>query len=207
MGQARIAVVDYGIGNLGSILNMLRYLHLSPDLVTSPAHLASAERILLPGVGAFDRGSMGLTDRGLGAAIVAKADAGTPVLGVCLGMQLLTSASQEGTLPGLGLISGSCVRLAPRTRVERVPHMGWNWVTPVRSHHLVAGLAEQSKFYFAHSFRIECKNDEDVLATTDYCGGFPSMIAKNNVAGAQFHPEKSHAFGMALLESFATWSP
>lgn len=200
-------MVDYGVGNLGSILNMLRYLQIVPELVDRPEELPSAERILLPGVGSFDRGVSGLTERGLGSAIVTQAALGTPVLGVCLGMQLLTEGSEEGSLSGLGLIPGSCRKLRPVERSEKVPHMGWNWVRPAREHPLVDNLPDQSKFFFAHSYHALCRDQDDILATSEYCGTFTSMVARGNVAGAQFHPEKSHAFGMALLEGFARWSP
>jgi glutamine amidotransferase len=207
MSTASVSVVDYGLGNLGSVLNMFRRIDVEAELVREPEDVVTASRLLLPGVGSFDAGVAGLAKSGLGEALVAAVRSGTPVLGICLGMQLLTHASEEGEAAGLGLLDASCVRLQPADPALRIPHMGWNWVTPTREHALVDALPSPAKFYFAHSYKLVPQRAEDALATTDFGGGFTSMMVNGNVCGAQFHPEKSHVFGMSLLGSFAEWKP
>ena len=207
MSRPAVGVIAYGLGNLGSVLNMFRYLDVDAELVTTPEEIRAADRLLLPGVGAFDRGVVGLQEQGLGELVRERALAGTPLLGICLGMQLLCRTSEEGVLGGLGLIDANVTRLEPADRRLRVPHMGWNWVDAVREHELLESPEPRSKFYFAHSFKVVCSNDEDVVAVTDYGGTFTSIVAHGNVVGAQFHPEKSHRFGMHLLRNFAGWAP
>lgn len=205
--SAAVSVIDYGLGNLGSVLNMFRRIDVHAETVQDPEKIAASSRLLLPGVGSFDAGVAGLAKSGIGEALVAAVRSGAPVLGICLGMQLLTSASEEGELAGLGLLDANCVRLQPADPALRIPHMGWNWVTPLRPHALMDELPTPSKFYFAHSYRVVPQRADDCLATTDFGGGFTSMMVHDNVFGAQFHPEKSHVFGMSLLKSFSEWSP
>lgn len=207
MSATSVSIIDYGLGNLGSVLNMLRRIDVRADLVRDPDQVGSASRLLLPGVGSFDAGVAGLQKTGLGQALVDAAGDGVPVLGICLGMQLLTRGSEEGVEKGLGLLDADCVRLAPDDAALRVPHMGWNWIVPTHSHPLVDELPTPAKFYFAHSYRVVPHHDDDTLAVTDFGGGFTSIIAHGNVCGAQFHPEKSHIYGMSLLRSFAEWKP
>lgn len=201
-----ISVVDYGVGNLGSILNMFRKINVPAQLVTTPQDVLAADKLLLPGVGAFDVAMQELARRELIEPLKHQAlQARIPILGICLGMQLLGHGSDEGKLPGLGLIDARChlFRFPADSRLK-VPHMGWNLIYPERESPILAGLTEQqSRFYFVHSYRVVCADPQDSLAKTDYGGKFTSMVQRGNVIGAQFHPEKSHRFGMQLLRNFA----
>lgn len=198
-----ISIVDYGVCNLGSIRNMLRKLGLDSVLVTTPEACAQARKIILPGIGAFDHGVLELQKRGLMEPLRAKAlEERVPFLGICLGMQLLSRGSDEGTLEGLGLIEGRCVRFRfPPESPCRVPHMGWNEIAPKRADALLAGLAG-ARFYFTHSYHLACEHSEDVLASATHGVQFTAVVQRANVCGVQFHPEKSHRFGMALLRNF-----
>jgi glutamine amidotransferase len=201
-----ISIVDYGGANLGSILNMLRRVEVPAELVSTPAALERAQKIILPGVGAFDHGMAALRERGLIAPLRAKAlEERVPILGVCLGMQMLGHGSEEGTLAGLGLLDGHCerFRFAPASR-RKIPHMGWSLLAPQRESALLQGLDAQSRFYFVHSYHLVCEVAADVLAVAQYDREFVAMVQRDNICGAQFHPEKSHRFGMRLLHNFAS---
>jgi len=204
-----IAIVDYGMGNVGSVANMLKRLGLAAVVTASATEIARAERLILPGVGAFDAGMEGLEQRGLVSVLEDRVLGDQiPVLGFCLGMQLMTRGSDEGTRLGLGWVNASTIRFdmsscEPR---RKVPHMGWNTVLPARDAPLFAGLA-QSRFYFVHSYHVRCDAAADVAARTEYGYWFDSAFAVRNVYGVQFHPEKSHRFGMQLLKNFATRVP
>ncbi len=208
-----ITIVDYGMGNLGSIVNMMRRIGLPATLTSDPDAVTRAERLVLPGVGAFDQGMRAISAGGLREAVVSVAQEGRqPVLGLCLGMQLLLDRSEEGQSEGLGLIRGDVRRLRPLPdasgRSAKVPHMGWNHVLPVGPHPLFEGHVDDLRFYFVHGYYAVCAADDDVLAGTVYGGQpFASVIARGNVAGVQFHPEKSHRFGMQLFRNFAAWRP
>lgn len=197
-----VSVVDYGLGNLGSVTNMLRRIGAEPRLASTPDEVTAADRLLLPGIGAFDSGMRLLADAGLVEPIRDFAVTGRPLLGICLGMQLLLDASEEGTASGLGLIPGVSRRFDDATGV-RVPHVGWNTVEPSRRDPLLDGLPEDSRFYFVHSYHVVPEREADTLATTEYGLPFSSMVRAGNVMGAQYHPEKSHAFGMQILRNFA----
>jgi glutamine amidotransferase len=186
------------------MLNMLRRIGVDADVVTTPEGLDRVTKMILPGIGAFDNGIAALRGLGLDEPIRARVAQGTPILGVCLGMQLLGRASAEGALPGLGLIDAACRRLPSDTL--RVPHMGWNTVSQHRANPILDGLEEGARFYFVHSYHVVCADPGDVLATTDYGGPFTSMVHRDHVWGAQFHPEKSHRYGMTLLANFARLS-
>lgn len=201
--QPSVTVVDYGIGNVGSVMNMARRIGASALLSDDPATLLSAQRLVLPGVGAFDHGVRQLKARGLFELVREKAQGGTPLLGLCLGMQLLAGGSEEGVEQGLGLIDGECKRFAfPPGSTQRIPHVGWNEPTVVRSNPLLSIEGPRPRFYFTHSYHIVCRNEADVIATADYGGVFAAVVGHGNVYGVQFHPEKSHRFGMALLLRF-----
>jgi glutamine amidotransferase len=200
-----IVIVDYGMGNLGSILNMLKKIGVSARVSSDAHEIEAAEKLILPGVGAFDTGMLRLRELGLldildSKALVRKA----PILGVCLGMQLLTKESEEGLLPGLGWIDGKAIRFRfdPKQSNLKIPHMGWNSVTIHREGSLFKGMDQDVRFYFVHSYHVVCNDEQDVLATTDYGYGFVSAVQRENIMGAQFHPEKSHKFGMKLLRNF-----
>jgi imidazole glycerol-phosphate synthase subunit HisH len=201
-----IAIVDYGMGNLGSILNMLKKLGVPATISRDPAEIARAEKLILPGVGAFDRGMGGLRDLGLRDALDRRVRVDRrPVLGLCLGMQLMTRGSEEGSLPGLGWVPADTRRFSfdEAHRHLKVPHMGWNELHIAQADPLLAGFDEAPRFYFAHSYYVACDAPADVLATTQFGIEFASVIASGNVFGTQFHPEKSHKFGMRLLGNFA----
>lgn len=197
-----IALVDYGLGNLGSVTNMIKRVGAESHRVSTGNEVLAADKVLLPGIGAFDTGMSRLRDHGLFEPLREYAASGRPLFGICLGMQLLLDGSEEGVEPGLGLIPGTSTHF-PDDPELRVPHMGWNVVTPTHDDPLIAGLEPESRFYFVHSYRVMPQNDADVLGTTDYGTPFASMIRSGNVMGAQYHPEKSHAFGMAILRNFA----
>lgn len=200
-----IVVVDYGMGNLGSIVNMLKKVGSQAVVSSDPAVIERADKLILPGVGAFDHGRRNLEERGLDRVLDARVrGAGVPILGICLGMQLFTERSEEGSLPGLAWIEGETIRLRtdPSSVEMRVPHMGWNTVEPCRAHPLFAGLEGEVRFYFLHSYHVACRDDRWVVAKTHYGRDFVSAIAKANILGTQFHPEKSHRFGMQLVKNF-----
>ncbi|OEU69677.1 MAG: imidazole glycerol phosphate synthase, glutamine amidotransferase subunit [Desulfovibrio sp. S3730MH75] len=199
-----ITIVDYGMGNLGSIKNMFKRIGV-PAVVSSDLEtISSASKLLLPGVGAFDKAMARINNSELRQLLDRKAlEERVPVLGICLGMQLLTCASEEGDSAGLGWIAAKATRF-PIMPDLKVPHMGWNVVTPTRESSLTKGLPEDSRFYFVHSYCVHVDNEEDSLLKTDYGRRFDSAIQHDNIYGCQFHPEKSHKFGMKLLENFAS---
>jgi glutamine amidotransferase len=199
-----IVVVDYGVGNIGSVLNMIR--KVGGEVVTSASSedVERAQKIVLPGVGSFDHAVRRLQQLGLTEPIRACAQAGVPLLGICLGMQLLSFASEEGELPGLGLVPGRVRRFGfgADFPLLRIPHMGWNQVAVSRPHPLAAGLQTDARFYFVHSYHYECDDPADELFSTHHGYEFTSGIQHGNIMGVQFHPEKSHRFGMQLFKNF-----
>lgn len=199
-----IAIVDYDMGNVASVANMLKRVGATKAVLTrDPQVLSKADKIILPGVGAFDKGMRNLAEFGLMPALNdAAINRRVPILGICLGMQLLTQSSEEGTEAGLGWIRGSTVRFRfPADSALKVPHMGWNHVTAARETALFA-TSERSRFYFVHGYYVACENPQDVIATATYGFEFACAVNHGNVYGVQFHPEKSHRFGMRLLEGF-----
>ncbi len=202
-----IGIIDYGVGNIASIGRAFDRLAISARLVSSPSEIKSMGKLILPGVGHATAGMSRLRENGLISVLEERAQSGIPFLGICLGMQLLTKESAEGDTTCLGLIDGRAVRFVPRGEhgelERRVPHMGWNSISPLREHPLLAGITEDDEFYFAHSYFVQPRSTDDVLATTPYQGEFPSVIAKDNIMGVQFHPEKSHSAGERILKNFA----
>ena len=199
-----ISIVDYGVSNLGSIRNMLRKLGLDSEVASDPEQVAAAKKLILPGVGAFDHGAIALHERGLMEPLRFQAlERKVPLLGICLGMQLLGKGSEEGVLGGLGLIDGFCTRFRlPEGSALRVPHMGWNEPLVRRHGTLVEGLEPRARFYFTHSYHLVCKDATDVVAVANHGVEFTAIIQRENVMGVQFHPEKSHRYGMTLLRNF-----
>lgn len=197
-----VSVIGYGLGNLGSVLNMLRRIGDDPRTATTPEEIAASERLLLPGIGAFDTGMRLLREAGLIDPIREFAASGRPVFGICLGMQLLLDSSEEGAEQGLGLIPGTSRKFDEASGL-RIPHVGWNTVEPARADPLVADLPDESRFYFVHSYHVVPESSDAILGVTDYGTPFASMIRSDNVMGAQYHPEKSHAFGMKVLRNFS----
>jgi imidazole glycerol-phosphate synthase subunit HisH len=200
-----ILIIDYGMGNLGSILNMLKKIN-APAIISSKLdEIEKADKLILPGVGAFDNGMKNLSDLGLISVLKRKVlDRRTPVLGVCLGMQLLGKGSEEGQLPGLGWLDAKTVRFyfQGANANLKIPHMGWNQLVFRKSHPVFSDLEEVNRFYFVHSYHVVCANPDNVLASTTYGFDFTSVIVKDNIIGVQFHPEKSHTFGLRLLKNF-----
>lgn len=197
-----ITIVDYGLGNIGSVRNMLRRIGEDSIVTDSPKGVASAARILLPGVGAFDAAMQRIGDLGLAEPLRDSASRRVPILGICLGMQLLLDASEEGVLPGLGIIPGTVTRF-PRDLGLKVPHMGWNVVHPRGESPLTDNFDGETRFYFVHSYYVKTRDRADCIMTCDYGLEFDAGIQRGNVFGAQFHPEKSHRFGMSLFKAFA----
>lgn len=199
-----ITVIDYGAGNIGSVLNMIRKVGGQALASGDAAVVAGAEKILLPGVGSFDNAVTRLGALGLMDVLRERAGAGVPFLGICLGMQLLSEASEEGSLPGLGLIPGRVrrFRFDGDCAGLKIPHMGWNRVTTAKDHALCEGLENDARFYFVHSYYYDCADPADILFRTRYGHDFASGVQRGTVMGVQFHPEKSHRFGMQLLKNF-----
>lgn len=201
--MTEVSVVDYGIGNTGSICNMFRKLRIEADVVSTEQAVLRANRLILPGIGAFDACMGALDSSGLRASVLHFAATQRPLLGICVGMQMLTLASEEGNSTGLGLICARTRRFSGDGDL-RIPHMGWNtvkWSAP--EHPLARGLAEDCRFYFVHSYRVICDFPANSLADCSYGGEFSAAIGSGNISGVQFHPEKSHRFGLQLLRNFA----
>ena len=202
-----ITIVDYGMGNLGSIANMLGRIGAPCTVSSSPDDILSASRLILPGVGHFDKAMSNLASLGLIAPLnQAVLERQTPILGICLGQQLLTRRSDEGDLPGLGWIPAEVkrFRFAEGSGLQ-VPHMGWNAVDVRRQSPILDDRYADSRFYFVHSYQVFCDEQQHVLATTTYGNEFHSAIIKDHIMGVQFHPEKSHKYGYRLLANFARW--
>ena len=199
-----ISLVDYGVANLGSMRNMLRRIGAETELVTTADGIAKASKVILPGIGAFDHGMEALHNLGLVEALRRRVlGDGVPFFGVCLGAQLLGESSAEGKRPGLGLVPSRCERLpADGDAGIRVPHMSWAQIEPTRPDPILGGLDEKARFYFVHSYHVVCSDPVDVLAIAHYGIPFTAMGRRGNIYGAQFHPEKSHRFGMQLLTNF-----
>lgn len=201
-----IVVVDYGMGNVGSVVNMLRKVGADAEATGDVSAVARASKLVLPGVGAFDAAITRLRERELVSVLNRRVlEEGVPILGICLGMQVMTESSEEGSEAGLGWFAGGTQRFRFDDPVQRlrVPHMGWNVVRPARPTPLFDGMYEEPRFYFVHSYHVICRNDEDVMLTTEYGYRFVSGISRGNIYGVQFHPEKSHKFGMHLVRRFA----
>lgn len=200
-----IVIVDYGMGNLGSILNMLRRVDAPAVISGDPAQILGATKLILPGVGAFDQGMSNLRRLGLAELVTRKAlEQSTPLLGICLGMQLLGRASEEGSEPGLGLIDARSIRFRRDADPGlKIPHMGWNTVAQRKPSALFEAMHPEPRFYFVHSYHVVCASPGDVLAVASYGGEFVAAVERANIYGMQFHPEKSHKFGMKLLQNFA----
>lgn len=197
-----LVIVDYGAGNLRSVYNMVRKVQGVVTISSNIEDIRRATQLVLPGVGAFDYGIRQLKKLDLFSLIKERAQAGVPTLGICLGMQLLARRSEEGELDGLGLIDAEFKRFSFDPPALRVPHVGWNQVNVVKDNALLKRELQELRFYFTHSYYARCVHDDDVIATTSYGYPFVSAYRKNHVYGVQFHPEKSHRFGMAVLKNF-----
>lgn len=200
-----ITIIDYRMGNLGSIYNMFKRIGFASKISGDPGEIKRAKKILLPGVGAFDAAIKQINDLNLRNILDEKALVEkVPVLGICLGMQLLTESSEEGVLPGLGWIPAKTFRFRFNNNSSlKVPHMGWNQVKASNPCLLTKDLPSEPKFYFVHSYYVKVTDDAHSILKTTHGIEFDSAIQKENIFGAQFHPEKSHKYGMKLLENFA----
>ena len=199
-----IAIIDYDIGNISAVANMLQRLGLRSQITSRADEVAAAERIILPGNGSFDACMRNLRASGLIPVLERKVlEQGTPLLGICVGAQMLGTASEEGSEAGLGWLDMR-VRRFPQLPGLRVPHMGWNLVRRVApTHRLTREMDSDARFYFVHSYYMETSDPEDVLLLTTYGIDFAAGVSRGNVSGVQFHPEKSHRFGKQLLAAFA----
>ena len=202
-----IVIIDYGIGNPCSIVNMFKRINVEAVISSDVSDIEKAERLVLPGVGAFDNGMKKLNELGLVQVLNKKVlKNGTPILGICLGMQLFGRKSEEGRLSGLGWLDAETVKF----RFEgagvglKIPHMGWNTVRVLKDSFLFDGIESEERYYFVHSYHMSCNQGSDIVAETHYGYDFISAVKKENIVGVQFHPEKSHRFGMKLLKRFVT---
>ena len=201
----RIAVVDYGAGNLRSVAKALERSALAVEVTSDAAALAHFDALVVPGVGAFADAMASLHAKGLGDALARAIASGKPYLGLCLGLQVLFESSDEhGLTPGLGVLRGRVERF-PLEHSLRVPHIGWNQVRWRGEHPVPARLPREDAYYFVHSYRVVGADPGDVAGTTDYGGEFISAVARGNVLAVQFHPEKSQSAGKRLLDAFAAW--
>lgn len=207
-----ISIVDYGIGNIGSVANMLKHIGSQPVLASSIEEIKSAKALLLPGVGSFGVAMetlhrLGFVDPLRQKVLVER----IPILGICLGMQLLGNGSEEassnGNVPGLGFIDADFVKFSflPSSSLK-VPHMGWNTLSVARDNPLIDIAEEEQRFYFVHSYFAKCHDPHDVIATCTYGHEFVCAYGRDNILGTQFHPEKSHKFGMRLLRNFVKFA-
>lgn len=200
-----LVIIDYGLGNLGSIQNMLKKIGVKSFITSDIKEIESASKLILPGVGSFDFAMSQLKDLGLiellnHKVLVEK----TPILGICLGVQLFTTKSEEGQLQGLNWIEAETLKFqfSNENSLLKIPHMGWNDVTQLKESRLFKDMPDESRFYFVHSFYLKPKNNENSLLNCNYGLDFSCALEKDNIVGVQFHPEKSHKFGMQLLRNF-----
>jgi imidazole glycerol-phosphate synthase subunit HisH len=197
-----ISIIDYGVGNLGSLLNIHKRIGLEAQIANTDQQIRQSTHLILPGVGSFDTAMRKLDDSRLREALeesvlVRK----TPTLGICLGMQMMMESSEEGNSQGLGWVKGKARRFQVPNNVK-IPHMGWNKVRVARENSLIERNMD-SRYYFVHSYFVDCSDAEDVIATTEHSGDFVSAFQRDNVYGVQFHPEKSHSYGKILLTKFS----
>jgi glutamine amidotransferase len=200
-----ITIIDYNVCNIGSIQNMLKKLGAESAVASNKLDVERATKILFPGVGSFDAGMTQLNQSGLRPALdAAVLHNRVPVAGICLGMQLMTEGSEEGKLPGLGWVPAKTIRFVPETtETMKIPHISWSVVTKSKQSPVLDKLDEEARFYFVHSYHVNCRDREDVLLSAQYGSvRFDAAFERENILGFQFHPEKSHRFGMTLLKAF-----
>lgn len=201
-----ITLVNYGLGNIQAFANIYKRLNIPSEIATTPEMLKRAEKIILPGVGAFDWAMKRLNESGLRESLEERVLVDkVPVIGICVGMQMMANRSEEGKLDGLGWIEGDVKRFdeSSFTQKTHLPHMGWNDVEPKEGEGLFRNLQVDARFYFLHSYYFATRHPQHVLSTTDYNGRYASSVRRDNIFGVQFHPEKSHQWGIQLLKNFA----
>ena len=200
-----LAIVDYGMGNLNSVKKKIDRLKATSKITSNPKEIINAEKIILVGVGHFTKAMKNIQELGLlealnEVAIIKK----KPVLGICLGMQLMAKDSEEGNTEGLGWLDANVRKMQVDDTLRfKIPHTGWNKITQSKKSHLMKGIPESSEFYFVHSYHVVCFNDQDILTVTKYGFEFVSSFQRENIIGTQFHPEKSHGFGMEVMSNFS----
>jgi glutamine amidotransferase len=200
-----VTIIDADIGNVRSVLRMFEAVDAEAQIVSTPGEAARAERLVLPGIGAFDAGMSALNAGWRDVLDDLALRRQVPILGICLGMQLLCRRSEEGRATGLGWIAADVERIdAKGDRNLKIPHMGWARVKAIRPNPLIPEDEGGQRFYHVHSYQVVCDDPADVIATVEYGGEFTTAVQKDNILGVQFHPEKSHRFGMALIRRFAT---
>ena len=199
-----VTIVDYGMGNIHSVRKQLFRLGVESVVSKNPSEILIAKKLILPGIGHFGKAMDNIHNLGLIEVLHESVlHNKTPILGICLGMQLMTEFSEEGSIAGLGWFDGGVVRFNVKDRLRfKVPHMGWNQIRPKKKSILLKGISKNSEFYFLHSFHFLAKKPTDVLSETTYSYEFPSAIERGNIYGVQFHPEKSHDTGIRLLRNF-----
>ena len=206
--MAKLAIIDYGMGNLRSVQKAFEYIGVDAAVTDDPQVILRADGAVLPGVGAFCDCMQNLGDAGLTNAVKEFAASGRPFLGICLGLQLLFERSQEGgSFGGLGILPGEVVALPPG---RKIPHMGWNTLEIHRPHPVLDGLSlgdDGRHAYFVHSYQLQATDPADVVASTNYGGPVTAVVARDSMIGTQFHPEKSQRFGLALIANFLRWQP
>ena len=200
-----LTIINYGLGNLGSVQNMLKRIGAPCKITSDLKEIEDAQKILLPGVGAFDSAIQKIDELNLRSVLVHKAKVDKiPFLGICLGMQLLTRGREEGVLNGLDLVPAKTIKFNfDNTQNLKIPHMGWNYVKVNTQSKLTEGFTPEHRFYFVHSYKVVCDDNTNSILKTNYGGDFDGAIQNENVYGTQFHPEKSHKYGMHLLTNFA----
>lgn len=205
-----VAIVDYGMGNLRSVYNALDILSFEADLVADPAKLKNYDHVILPGVGSFRICMENLHKTGFDQALIEYAGSGKPLMGICLGMQILAfKGYEDGVTEGLGLIEGTVKRFDTKTIKLKIPHVGWNDVAFkwADNHPLAKKIKKKDVFYFTHSYYFDCANDSDSIGDTEYGKKFTSAVVTNNIFATQFHPEKSQEMGLKLFQNFINWNP
>jgi len=201
-----ITIIDYGLGNIQAFVNVYNRLNIKTNIAHTANDLQGTTKIILPGVGAFDYAMSQLNASGMRDELEKQVlENKIPIVGICVGMQILAKSSDEGKLPGLGWIDGE-VKLFDTSKINyktQLPHMGWNSISPVNDHPMMIGFNAESRFYFLHSYYFVCHNPEDIMSTTEYGINYASAVNRENIFGIQFHPEKSHSNGIQLLHNFA----
>ena len=199
-----ISIIDYGLGNINAIYTVYKNLNIPVKIASNPSDLKNSEKLILPGVGAFDYAMEKLDKSGMRDTLNDLIlNGGKNILGICVGMQMLTKSSEEGVLPGLGWLDAEVKKFNQNIDYKlSIPHMGWNNITPKKENPLLAGFSNSSYFYFLHSYYFEAYDDTNIVSTTKYGNDFVSTINNKNIYGVQFHPEKSHQSGIQLLKNF-----
>lgn len=199
-----IVIIDYGVGNLRSVQHKVTKLEIDSFICSDPEEISKADKIILPGVGSFAIGIDNLQKKGFVEVLNKKVlEEKIPILGICLGMQLLTKKSEEGNVNGLGWIDAETKKFSFKEKNLRIPHVGWNSIDIKKDNILFKDIPQDTYFYFTHSYHVCCKDKKDILTTTNYGYDFVSSIQKDNIYGVQFHPEKSHKIGMKIIKNFA----